>query len=174
MKKSSVLLKLTDPSLVKLFVQRIVYDDGFERHNWRGIAHLELKPTNEWLELYRDGEFKGKWRLVEEPIAQLPPLRTKDGSFKANRSPPAAHYVIGRDGHRYRHLYFRQLPDQQFIIATRTDLGLKFRYPANNLSKKERTESPNAIIRRIMRERKYKRRELKVLWMLEKRGIISL
>jgi hypothetical protein len=174
MKKSSVLLKLNDSSLVKLFVQRIVYDDGFVRHNWRGINHLELRPTDHALELYRDGEFKGAWQLVEEPIAQLPPLRNKDGSFKANRSPPAAHYVIGRDGRRYRHLYFRQLPNQQFIIATRTDLGLKFRYPANNLSKKARRESPNAIIRKIMRERKYKRRELKVLRMLEYRGLISL
>jgi len=68
-------IKLTDPSLVKLFVQRIVYDDGFERVNWCGIGRIELRPTHDAIELYRDGQFLGKWRLVEQPIAQLPPLR---------------------------------------------------------------------------------------------------
>ena len=157
-------VKLTDPSIVKLFVQRIVYDDGFERHNWRGINHIELRPTkDDKLELWRDGQLLGGWPLVEEPIAQLPLLRNSDGSFKANRSPPFAHYVIGKDGRRYRHLYFQQLPNAQFTIGTRTDLGLKFRYPNNCLSKIERTQSPEAIVRRIMRERKYRRRERKVL-----------
>jgi hypothetical protein len=165
MKKSpSKILKLNDPSLVKLFVQRIVYDDGFERHHWRGISHLQLKPTkDDKLELWRDGILLGSWALIEEAIAQLPPLLNSDGSFKANRSPPAAHYVIGKDGRRYRHLYFQQLPNAQFTIGTRTDLGLKFRYPNNCLSKTERTQSPEAIVRRIMRERKYRRRERKVL-----------
>src|SRR6516225_6882330 len=165
MKKSpSKILKLNDPSLVKLFVQRIVYDDGFERHNWRGINHIELRPTKDnKLELWRDGQLLGGWPLVEEPIAQLPPLRNSDGSFKANRSPPSAHYVIGKDGRRYRHLYFQQLPNAQFTIGTRTDLGLKFRYPNNCLSRKDRVETPDAIVRKIMRERRYRRRERKVL-----------
>ena len=148
-------VKLTDPSLVKLFVQRIVYDNGFERVNWCGIGRIELRPTHDAIELYRDGQFLGKWRLVEQPIAQLPPL-------------------IGADGRRYRHLYFQQLPNQQFMIGTRTDLGLKWRYQYNARSKKQRHESPDAIIRKIMRDRKYKRRELKVLRMLEHQGLISL
>jgi len=167
-------VKLTDPSLVKLFVQRIVYDDGFERVNWCGIGRIELRPTHDAIELYRDRQFLGKWRLVEQPIAQLPPLRNDDGSFKANRSPPSAFYVIGADGRRYRHLYFQQLPNQQFMIGTRTDLGLKWRYQYNARSKKQRRESSDAIIRKIMRDRKYKRRELKVLRMLEHQGLISL
>jgi hypothetical protein len=129
-------IKLSD--LFKFSVQRIVYANGLEKRNWRGISKLELRPTTTSIELYRDDQLLGCWRLSEQQIAQLPPVRDKDGSFICDRSPAFVYYVFGADGCRYRHLYFRQLPDQQFVIGTRSDLGLKWRYRNNALSKKQR------------------------------------
>jgi hypothetical protein len=83
-----------DPSLVRFRVQDIVYKDGIEKENWHGIRKLDFKlikdnsTHDDFIELLRDENSLGKWRLFEQAIPQLPPLPNKDGTFRANRSPP--------------------------------------------------------------------------------------
>src|SRR3974377_1194919 len=104
-------------SLTKIRVQEIMNNDGWERKNYFGIRELQLNPVlshdQMYIELIRDDACLGRWRVGEQIIPQLPIIRLPDGSIR-RRSPMMAFMVEGRDGRRYRFLYFRSLPNNQF------------------------------------------------------------
>lgn len=160
MKKQTV-LTLEDGNLIRIRVQDVVNDDGFLKTNWFGIKRFELKPTGESIELLRDHEHLGAWKLSALDIRQLLPLFNKeDGSFRTNRSPPMAFMVHGSDGRRFRYLYFRALSDGRFHIGTRTDIGI--RYMSNCLSKRQRKQNEILKLKRLIRKRRLERKERKL------------
>lgn len=164
MKKQKV-LTLEDGNLIKIRVQQIVDDDGFLKTNWFGIKRFELKPNEEYIELLRDHEHLGAWKLSCLDIPQLPPLlNEEDGSFQRNRSPAMAFMVHGSDGRRFRYLYFRALSDGRFHIGTRTDIGI--RYMSNCLSGRQRKENEILKLKRLIRKRRVERKERKTQRLL--------
>jgi hypothetical protein len=172
MKKGHRVLTTKSLDLRKFRVQDIVYQDGIVKENWRGIRKLEFRLINdEFIELLRDETSLGKWKLSEQGIPQLPPIQTKDGTIRTNRTPPFVYYVYGADGKRYRYLYYCPLPNQQFIIGTRTDIGARF--PTNCLSKKDRTDSYDAQWRRQKREKRLRRLERQAIRRLQGQGVLE-
>ena len=164
MKKQKV-LTLEDGKLIKIRVQSILNDDGFLKTNWFGIKRFELRPNDEYIELLRDHEPLGAWKLSALDIPQLPPLLNKeDGSFQRNRSPAMAFMVHGSDGRRFRYLYFRALSDGRFHIGTRTDIGI--RYMSNCLSRRQRKENEILKLKRLIRKRRVERKERKTQRLL--------
>jgi hypothetical protein len=131
-------------SLIKIRVQEIIKNDGWERKNYFGIQELRLNPVllndNQiYIELIWDNVCLGKWRVAEQTIPQLPVIRLKDGSIR-NRSPTMVFYVLGSDGRKYRYLYFRSLPNSRFLVGARADL--QARYASSCMSRKQRQENP--------------------------------
>jgi hypothetical protein len=111
--------------------------------------------------LLLNGERLGMWRVYEQQIGQLPPLlNEEDGTFAANRSPSSIYYVYGSDNKRYRWLYYRPLPNGQFQIGTRKDIGA--RWASRCMSEKERKENENLTILRLIRRKKWLRAERKL------------
>jgi hypothetical protein len=165
MRKQKV-LTLNDFSLIKIRVFDIVNDDGWIKHNWFGIRRIELRPielpnAQIGIELLRDGERLGMWRVYEQKIGQLPAfLNEEDGTFAANRSPPSIYYVYGSDNKRYRWLYYRPLPHGQFILGTRKDIGA--RWASRCMSKKERKENEDLKILRLIRRKRWLSAEKKL------------
>ena len=122
-----------------------------------GIGELQLKPVvmnrdQIYIELIRDRECCRRWKVGEQTIPQLPVIRLRDGTIR-RRSPALVFYVFGEDGKRYRYLYFRLLPNSQFLVATRTDM--QARYASNCRSRKQRMQTPEAI---LAKEKRYLRR----------------
>jgi hypothetical protein len=127
MRKQKV-LKLNDLSLIKIRVFDVINDDGWIKHNWRGIKRIELRPielrnAEMGIALLRDGERLGVWRVYEQQIEQLPALLDDNGTFAANRSPSSIYYVYGSDNKRYRWLYYR--PFAQWSISDRDQEGYR-------------------------------------------------
>jgi hypothetical protein len=156
--KKPKVLKLNSPDLIKIRVQEIINNDGWEKKNFFGIGELQLRPvvTNNnqeiYIELVRDNEICRRWKVGERTIGQLPIIHLPDGTIR-RRSPPLQFFVYGRDGKRYRYLYFRLLNDQSFDVATRTDMAA--RYATNCRSRKQRKKS---FERGIAREKRYLRK----------------
>jgi hypothetical protein len=165
MRKQKV-LTLNDLSLIKIRVFDVINDDGFVKENWRGIRRIELRPielpnAEMGIALLLNGERLGMWRVYEQQIGQLPPLlNEEDGTFAANRSPSSIYYVYGSDNKRYRWLYYRPLPNGQFQIGTRKDIGA--RWASRCMSEKERKENENLTILRLIRRKKWLRAERKL------------
>jgi hypothetical protein len=165
MRKQKV-LTLNDLSLIKIRVFDVINDDGFVKENWRGIRRIELRPielpnAEMGIALLLNGERLGVWRVYEQQIGQLPPLlNEEDGTFAANRSPSSIYYVYGSDNKRYRWLYYRPLPNGQFQIGTRKDIGA--RWASRCMSKRERKENEDLKILRLIRRKRWLRFERKL------------
>jgi hypothetical protein len=164
MRKQKV-LKLNDLSLIKIRVFDVINDDGWIKHNWRGIKRIELRPielrnAEMGIALLRDGERLGVWRVYEQQIEQLPALLDDNGTFAANRSPSSIYYIYGSDNKRYRWLYYRPLPNGQFQIGTRKDIGA--RWASRCMSKRERKENEDLKILRLIRRKRWLRFERKL------------
>ena len=165
MRKQKV-LTLNDLSLIKICVFDVINDDGFVKENWRGIRRIELRPielpnAEMGIALLLNGERLGVWRVYEQQIGQLPPLlNEEDGTFAANRSPSSIYYVYGSDNKRYRWLYYRPLPNGQFQIGTRKDIGA--RWASRCMSKRERKENEDLKILRLIRRKRWLRFERKL------------
>ena len=165
MRKQKV-LKLNDLSLIKIRVFDVINDDGFVKENWRGIRRIELRPielpnAEMGIALLLNGERLGMWRVYEQQIGQLPPvLNEEDGTFATNRCPSSIYYVYGSDNKRYRWLYYRPLPNGQFQIGTRKDIGA--RWASRCMSKRERKENEDLKILRLIRRKRWLRFECKL------------
>jgi hypothetical protein len=160
MNKKQKVLRLSDHNLIKIHVQQVFNDDGWMWQRGR----LELCPTDNGIVLLRDGAASQRWDVHEHHIGQLPQIKMLDGTAR-NRSPTMQFLVIGHSDRRhYRHLYYNLATDD---VGTRHELGL--RYPIHCLSRKQRTETPEAIVRKLIRERRYARRERKIMRDLQRR-----
>jgi hypothetical protein len=141
-------------SLIKIRVQEILNNDGWERRNYFGIKELKLSPVPNndklYIELIHDGICFRKWRVAEQTVPQLPVIALKPDEDHPEdepprikrRSPMLAFFVIGANGRKHRYLYFWLLPhQQQFLIGTRSELNA--RYASSCMSRKQRQQNPN-------------------------------
>ena len=148
-------LKIEDHGIMRIRVQDIVYQDGLNIK-----TNLELKPTEDTIELWRGRERLGFWKLEEQPIPPIPnrsrdPIKRKEHHIV---SPDLRFYVVGGDNKRHRYLYYRVINENQFIVGCRSDIGA--RWSSTCLSRKQRKEDARLIVTRIVRE-KHRKAKLK-------------
>ena len=155
--KYCMLLKLNDPFLFKIRVFDIVNNDG-----WDWLKQIELKPVEDRIELTDHGVHVRSWQLYEHPIGRLGPVFNKDdGSFVRERSPQSVYYVVDSvSGQKFRLMYFKMLPTGKYLCGTRKDLGA--RWASRCMSKKERQKNEDLKILRIIRRKKWLRKERKL------------
>jgi hypothetical protein len=73
------------------------------------------------------------------------------------RSPAIVFFAVGDNGLRYRNLFFRPLPNGQFHIGTRHDIGA--RHPTNCLSHKQRRENEVLKMLRLIRRKRWEKKQ---------------
>ena len=159
-------LRISDASLIRIRIQDIMNNDGWQHHSTR----LELRPTEKGVVLLRDNRPVARWDVWEQYAGQLPPILNDDGSFHSNRSPAIVFYVYGHnDRKRYRHLYYYRGHD---AVGTRNELGL--RYPIHCFSRKQRKHDPDLRIKRMMLLKKAERHDRRMIKRMKARlGITS-
>jgi hypothetical protein len=141
-------------SLLKIRVQDIMNNDGWEKKDFFQLKPVIINNEQIFIELLRDNICLGRWKVVEKNITQASMIHLSDGGIK-RRLPMMVFYVVGGDGKKYRYLYFRTLPNQQFLVATRYDH--KARYASNCRSRNQRN-SPEAIAIRLRRDKRHERK----------------